>query len=869
MKGLSLAEMTALGLNVPPGFIIPTDAGFDILKGNIDIRELLYEVRSEVSRIENTMDRWFASRNPLLLSIRSGASVMMPGMMDTILNVGMNREVIASLLDEGMSEYFVFDCYRRFTRMYGETVLGIKPYKFDAATQDMLNHAGMFSEEEFDSNHHRKLADNYREIIRKETGSSIPDNPYDQVKEAIVAVIRSWENPRAVVYRNLRRISHDLGSAVIVQGMVFGNLDDRSASGVVTTRDPIVGAKQLFGEYLLRSQGEDVLAGTRTPKKISELQGDLFPVYSELEKVAEKLEHHFQEAQEIEFTIESGKLYILQTHTAQCTAQAKIKISVDMVNEGLLSKEKAVLSIEPESLDQILHNFIDPKVQMRSIMKGLPASPGGASGAVVFDIKEAARYIKQSREAILVRAETITDDVEAMELATGILTGHGGVTSHAAVVARRMGKPCITGCESMNIDIDRGEIRVGDLTIKRGDIITIDGSSGRVFLGTVPMRKTSISTEFRVLLSWADEMRTMKVRANADTPEDAQRAIEFGAEGIGLCRTEAMFMAADRLPAMRTLILEESSEERDRMLVQLEEFQRNDFLEIFRALNGKPVTIRLLDPPLHEFLPNAEQLTKEVAVMRSQGEAGEELRRKERLLKRVLSHQEINPMLGLRGCRLGIINPGIIEMQVRAVVEAACELITEGIETRPEIMIPLVGHVREFEWIRERLDNLIGKLMEEKNVTLHYRIGVLIEIPRAALTAGALAQKADFFSFGTNDLTQTTFGFSRDDAEHKFLHYYHDQHILDENPFETIDMDGVGRLVRIATHDGRKANSSLTIGLCGEHGGEPRTIAFCHSLGMNYISCSPYRVPIARLAAAQASIRDRLAAAETSPSKNE
>lgn len=857
LKGACLGEMSRLGLNVPPGFVVTTGAASTVAGGEGFGEALVDEIKSAIETLERKTGRWFGGgAPPLLVSVRSGSAVSMPGMMDSILNLGFNEKTLEALMDETGDERFVYDCYRRFLQSYGQVVLGIRITEFDKTMQDTLNRHGVFSEEGLNGAQMKRLAESFSKIIKK-TGSDVPDNPMEQLITAVSAIFRSWMNPRAVVYRKLHRISDDLGTAAIVQAMAFGNMSENSAAGVVVTRDPIVGTRQLFGEYLMMSQGEDVLSGSRIPRKIKQLQEDMPTAFNQLSAIARQLESHYRDVQEIEFTIQKGILYLLQTRNAPCTAQGKIKITVDMVEENLISREEAVMRIKPELLDQILHSYIDPNVQMRSVMRGLAASPGAASGAVVFTVEDALSMADLNREAILVRQETNTDDVRGVKAAIGVLTEKGGVTSHAAVMTRKMGKPCVTGCDSMSIDLHKKEFRVGDLVIRQGDIITIDGGTGRVFLGSVPMRKTTISQEFREILTWADSYHAMEVRANADSPEDVHRALEFGAHGIGLCRTEAMFMAADRLPSMRAMILENKPERKQEALKKLLEFQKKDFIEIFKALDGKAVTIRLLDPPLHEFLPNPQTLMKEVAILRSHGETGEEILRKEELLSKIMSHQETNPMLGLRGCRLGLVSPQIIEIQVSAIFEAACELALENVPVSPEIMVPLVGHVKELKLFRERIDRVAEEIMTAAGVRVNYRVGVLIEVPRAAVTAGQMAGYADFFSFGTNDLTQTTFAFSRDDAEAKFLHHYRDLGILDENPFETLDVEGVGRLLRIAVEDGRKAKPALKVGICGEQGGEPNTIAFCYSIGMDFLSCSPYRVPIARLAVAQACIAAR------------
>jgi pyruvate, orthophosphate dikinase len=862
MKGAYLGDMARLGLDVPPGFIVTTDACGEFYSlGRSVPSEIFEDIKKHIGELESKTGRTFGGGSlPLLLSLRSGAAVPMPGMMDTILNLGMNSTTLQALIGDTRDERFVYDSFSRFVKMYGRIIFGIEPREFDDALQYQLDRAGADSSIELNIGRLKKLIESYHSIIRRSGRGPIPEDPYEQLRDAVEAVFLSWNSPRARVFRDLRRVSDSIGTAIVAQAMVFGNRDENSAVGTVTTRDPIIGMKRLFGEYLPNGQGEEIDEGLRSPRSISELEEQMPAMYEQLRRAAETLEKRYGSVQEIEFTIESGRLFFLQTRPAECTAHANIKFAVDMVGEGLLNRNEAILRVKPESLDQILHRYIDPKVQIRSLARGLAASPGAAYGLAAFDSGEALRLRKENKEAILVRLETHSEDAPGIEAAAGLLIVRGGRSSHAALIARRMGKPCVTGCAELEIDLEKKQFSVGETVVREGDAITVDGSSGRVFLGTVPMRETTIGDEFRTLLAWADEVRTLRIRANADTPEDAERGKEFGAEGIGLCRTEAMFMAADRLPVMQALVLSEEQDEQKKVLDKLQKIQKQDFIEIFHSMAGRPVVFRLLDPPLHEFIPEPEPLMMDVYEMRGRGAADEAVAIKEALLRRVLSHREVNPMLGLRGVRLCILRPEIVRMQVAAIFEAACESVSRNIAVKPEILVPLVGHVNELILVRGIIEETAARVMREKAREIEYTIGALIEIPRAALTAADLARHADFFSFGTNDLTQTTFALSRDDSEHKFLLNYLSQRILDDNPFQTLDPDGVGRLIRIAVEDGRGSNPELELGLCGEQGADPATIAFCHEIGIDYVSCAPYQVPIARLAAAQAKIRKDAAA---------
>lgn len=860
IKGVMLSDMVRLGLPVPPGFILTTDAGRMTIENNRLLPEHLWlETLGKIRDIESRTGLGFGNpASPLLVSVRSGASVSMPGMMDTILNIGINEEVAEGLAASTGNEWFAYDCYRRMLQMYSEIVLGADRRLMQQVVRDSMVGTSARTLSEIDGKRMKKLAFSLKAHIAKQLRQSgIPENPEEQLRAAIEAVFASWNKARAVTFRKLYKITTNLGSAVTIQKMVYGNFNAMSATGIMTTRDPTTGDKKVYGEYLPLAQGEDVLSGSRVPLPLREMPLSLPAVYEELLRAGDMLEKNYRDMQEVEFTVESGKLYMLQTREPRRTAAASIKVAVDLVKENVITKEEAIFRVKVDTLDQMLHQSIEPGAQVSSIARGLPASPGAASGPVVFDVEAAEIKAKEGILAILVRPETTTEDVRGLAAAAGVLTCRGGRTSHAAVVARGMGKPCVAGCEAITINADAREFSVGDITIKEGDIITIDGSTGSVFIGTAPMRQSQIKDEFRELLGWCDEVRTLKIRANCDSPDDAARAVKFGAEGIGLCRTEQMFQAADRLPVMRAMIIAHTERERRDLLQQLSIMQQQDFISIFQAMDGRPVTFRLLDVPLHEFLTPLDTLLMEVALLRGQGAHGREMEAKEELLTKVLQLTETNPMLGLRGCRLGILFPEINEMQLTAIFEAACQVARAGTPVKPEIMVPLVGHVNELKRVRDQVDATARRVMSKNEMKISYKFGALIEIPRAALTAERLAPYCDFFSFGTNDLTQTTFGFSRDDAERKFLLHYLDQNILEDNPFDTIDLEGVGRLVRIAVEDGRRVNQTLELGLCGEHGGEIKTIDYCHDLSFDYVSCSAYRVPAARLAAAQVKISKR------------
>ncbi len=857
-KGANLAEMTNIGLPVPPGFTISTEACHTYFESgqtiSPEIRTQVYEALRELEK--KTRKRLGDAANPLLVSVRSGAVFSMPGMMDTILNLGMNDETAAGLAKLTGNPRFAYDSYRRFIQMFADVVLKVDHYLFEGFLGKFRKQKGYSQDPELTADDWQEVIAEYKRIVKKHTKKMFPQDPEEQLFLAIQAVFESWNNPRAVVYRRLNKIPDHLGTAVNVQSMVFGNMGEDSGTGVAFTRNPSTGEPELYGEYLLNAQGEDVVAGIRTPQPIAALEREMPAVFARFKEVCERLERHYKDMQDIEFTVERGKLYILQTRAGKRTAQAAVRIAVDMVEEGIIDKKTAILRVDPDQLNQLLHRRIDDAKPRTVLAKGLPASPGAATGRVVFDADEAELLGSEGKKVILVRPETTPDDIHGIVASQGVITSRGGMTSHAAVVARGMGKPCVCGCEAIKIDLQKKQFVVDGKTVKHGDTITIDGSTGEIMLGEIPTIEPELSEEFRTLLQWADEERNMGVRANADTPADARKAFEFGAEGIGLCRTEHMFMNPERLPIVQKMILAASADERLAALAELQPMQETDFTGIFEAMNGRPVTIRLLDPPLHEFLPDKEELLVEVTKLELTAPDSPELAEKRQLLRKVRQLEEFNPMLGLRGCRLGMLYPEIYEMQARAIFHAAANVLEKGIEVRPEIMIPLVGHVNELRAMRRLVAEVAAEVQKERGVDIPYLLGTMIELPRAALTADQIAAEADFFSFGTNDLTQTTFGFSRDDAEGKFLQHYTDTKILPDNPFAVLDRDGVGKLVETGVKLGRAANPDLKTGICGEHGGEKRSIEFCYVTGLDYVSCSPYRVPLARLAAAQATIRN-------------
>jgi len=864
-KGSNLAEMANLDIPVPPGFTVTTEACIEYQKLNGQYPEGMWEQISEnLAKLENAMGaKLGGGDDPLLVSVRSGARVSMPGMMDTVLNLGMNDDTAAAVAKKSGNERFAYDSYRRFLTMFGDVVLGIEHAKFEAVLDKKKEAKGVEMDTDLDVDDLKEVVEEFKALIQSETGSPFPEDSKEQLKYAINAVFGSWNNARAIKYRQINNIPDDWGTAVNVQTMVYGNMGDSSGTGVAFTRDPATGEKRFFGEYLINAQGEDVVAGIRTPSEIKELQDAMPSVYKELEAIYKKLEDHYRDMQDIEFTIQEGKLYMLQTRTGKRTAAAAIRIAIEMVGEGMINKETAVQRIDPAQLDQLLHPMIDPKADVEAVAKGLPASPGAAVGQVVFTPEEAEEAAERGEKVILVRPETTPEDVGGMHAAQGILTAIGGMTSHAAVVARGMGKCCVVGCGALRINEAAGECLIGTHKVKRGEYITLNGSTGEVILGQAPLTQPEISGNFETLMEWSDEIRTLGVWTNADTPHDAKNARSFGAEGIGLCRTEHMFFADDRIPIVRRMIMAKSEDVRKAALTELLPMQRSDFEGILEVMEGLPVTIRLLDPPLHEFLPNAMHIRADMAELKMQmtqadtlskvDELYRELKEKEELLANVDSLHEFNPMLGHRGCRLGVTFPEIYDMQAQAIFEAAVDLKKRGVDARPEVMIPLVGDAKELSFLRERVIKIADSIIADSGVEIKYTVGTMIEVPRAALTAGEVAEHAQFFSFGTNDLTQFTLGISRDDSG-KFLPEYVAKGIWPGDPFVSIDPVGVKRIMQIAVEDGRATRPDLKIGICGEHGGEPKSIAICHELGLNYVSCSPFRVPVARLAAAQAKL---------------
>lgn len=857
-KGANLAEMTNAGLPVPPGLTITTETCMEYINnGNKMPEGLMDEVKGYLTEVEKQAGKKFGdSENPLLVSVRSGARLSMPGMMETILNLGLNDNTLQGMINLTNNERFCYDSYRRFLTMFGSVAWDIERIKFEDELDKVKEKEGVKTDAEVSAEGLKSLIPVYKEIIKKETGKDFPEDPYVQLQEAIEAVFRSWNIPRAVAYRNLNKIDHNYGTAVNVQTMVFGNMGNDCATGVSFTRNPATGENKFYGEYLTNAQGEDVVAGIRTPKPIAELANEMPELYKQYVDIAKNLENHYKDVQDMEFTIEKGKLYILQTRNGKRTAAAAVRIAVEMANEGIISRERAVELVDPYQLYQLLLPSFDPKAKKEAhkIAQGLNASPGAAIGKIVFDTDEAAKRGEAGEKVILVRIETCPDDIHGMIASQGVLTLRGGMTSHAAVVAKGMGKPCVSGCEDLKIDLANKTLTGADGTVyKENEIISIDGGTGEVMAGEVKTTEASMDENFETLFKWVDEFKTLIVRANADTPVDVQNALKLGAQGVGLCRTEHMFMDPNRLPWVQKMIIAGTKEARKEALSKLLPMQYQDFKDMFKALNGYPMTIRLLDPPLHEFLPDKETLIEEVATLKA---TGQDYKEKEALLHTVEELSESNPMMGLRGCRLGLMFPEINEMQVRAIFEAACDLKKEGLTVKPEIMIPLISHVNELKIDRQLLESVAREVMAEKGVEIEYMFGTMIEIPRAALTADEIAEYAEFFSFGTNDLTQMTFGYSRDDAEGKFLGKYVEDKILPTNPFETLDTKGVGQLMQIALNKALPVRHNLKRGICGEHGGDPNSVKFCHSIGLNYVSCSPFRVPQARLAAAQAAIAE-------------
>jgi pyruvate,orthophosphate dikinase len=889
-KGAGLAEMTNLGVPVPPGFTISTEVCTLYYKNRGKIpADVTREIAAQLVRLERAAGKKFGDpKNPLLVSVRSGARFSMPGMMDTILNLGLNDRTVQGLGKKTKNERFAYDSYRRFLMMFSDVVLGIDKENFEDIFDQAKRERGAASDLDLKPEDLKDVCGRFKSIVKGRTRKEFPQDPQVQLALARDAVFQSWNNERARYYRKTNNIPDDIGTAVNVQAMVFGNMGNDCATGVGFTRNPATGAKEFYGEYLVNAQGEDVVAGIRTPRPIRDLNKEMPRVFHQLEKITAKLERHFQDVQDFEFTVEGGRLYMLQTRSGKRTANAAMKIAVDMVKEKLITREEAVMRLEPQYIDQLLHPVIDPKANVEVVAKGIPASPGAATGAVVFHADRAVELASAGKVVILVRKETSPDDIHGMDVARGILTARGGMTSHAAVVARQMGKTCVAGCESIEVDEVTNRFLVGGRVVREGDFISLNGSTGEVILGEVPLIAPKMTGSFGTLMSWADTFRRLKVRANADTPRDARTAREFGAQGIGLCRTEHMFFDEDRIPIMQKMILARTREEREQALEELLPMQREDFKGIYREMKGYPVTIRLLDPPLHEFLPRREDLMVEVTKLELIHADRSIIEEKKKLLERVEELHEINPMLGLRGCRLGIVYPEISRMQVRAVFEAACEVAREGIRVQVEVMIPLVGMVREMKSQKDLVVEAAAETMKRYKKKIPYTVGTMIELPRAAVTAGEIAGEAEFFSFGTNDLTQTTFGFSRDDSG-KFIQHYlsssescprcgekigkdlsctvckvkytkRPDNILEGDVFATLDQEGVGFLIRMGLEKGRAVRPNLKVGICGEHGGDPRSIEFCHRAGLDYVSCSPYRVPVARLAAAQAVLREKAAA---------
>jgi len=888
-KGAALAEMVNLGIPVPPGFTITTEVCTYYYQNNMTYPpELEEEVKENIKKVENLMGARFGDpKNPLLFSVRSGAKVSMPGMMDTVLNLGLNEETVDGLARLTNNEWFAWDCFRRFVQMYGDVVLGLKPKgkdehdPFEEIIDRKKREKNIKFDIEFSVEDLKELVKEFKSLIKERTGKDFPNDPYEQLWGAIGAVFRSWNNPRAKAYRELNNIPEEWGTAVNVQCMVFGNMGQDSGTGVAFTRNPATGENSFYGEYLLNAQGEDVVAGIRTPLPINKkqktdptqrsLEEEMPEIYDQLLRIRGTLERHYRDMQDIEFTIQRGKLWMLQTRAGKRTAFAAFKIAVDMVKEGLITKEEAIMRIEPEQLNQILRPVFDPREKEKALKsgrlltKGLNAGPGAATGQVVFNAEDAEKWAKEGKKVILVRIETSPEDIRGMNAAQGILTSRGGMTSHAALVARQMGKVCVVGCEEMEISYKDRFMRVNGREIREGNWISIDGTTGEVFEGeikttpsevlqvliekTLKPEDSQIYQDFSLLMSWADEIKRLGVYTNADKPDQAQIAVAFGAEGIGLCRTEHMFFEGDRIDAVREMIIAEDRKEREKALSKLLPMQKNDFVGIFEVMGGRPVTIRTLDPPLHEFLPKEEKEIRSLAEKLNLSY--------DTLLAKIESLKEANPMLGHRGCRLGIMYPEITEMQSRAIFEAACEVKKRGIDVKPEIMIPLVGHINELSLQKKIVDQIAKETMEKYGVEIEYKVGTMIEIPRAAITADEIAKEAEFFSFGTNDLTQTTLGMSRDDAG-KFLRYYLDNGIYPYDPFQRIDEKGVGKLMEIGVELGRKTRKDLKIGICGEHGGEPNSVEFCHRIGLDYVSCSPYRVTVAKLAAARAKIKENL-----------
>ncbi len=852
-KGANLAEMTNIGLPVPCGITITTEVCIEFYKQNKCLSsEIIEQINEYIKKLEEETGKLFGDvENPLLVSVRSGAAVSMPGMMDTILNLGLNDKAVVGLAKKTENERFAYDSYRRFIQMFGDVVLSIPKYKFDYALDDIKEKNNYKNDTELTAENLKELVETFKSIYLDVTGTSFPQEPQKQLLMAVEAVFKSWNNPRAITYRNLYDIPHDIGTAVNVQSMVFGNMGETSGTGVAFTRNPSTGEKNIFGEFLMNAQGEDVVAGIRTPLVITELKNIMPSIYDEFITIANKLENHYRDMQDIEFTIEQGKLYFLQTRNGKRTAESALRVAVEMVGEGLITKEEAIMRIDPKSLDQLLHPTFDPETQKEAIplAQGLPASPGAATGKIYFTAEDAVKAYENGDKVILVRKETSPEDIEGMTKSQGILTSRGGMTSHAAVVARGMGKCCVAGCEDIYVDEELKIFIANNEKFHEGDYISLDGSTGKVYKGSIKTIEPAISGNFEALMKWADEIRTLGVRTNADTPKDSQTAIKFGAEGIGLCRTEHMFFEESRIFSVRKMIVSETVAQREKALAEILPMQKKDFKAIYKIMGPRPVTIRLLDPPLHEFLPHDDKDIIELA---------KDMDMEFTALKEIVnSLHEFNPMLGHRGCRLAVTYPEIARMQTRAIIEAAIEISKEeNINIVPEIMVPLVGKKSELSIVKNIIVKTAETVKKEMSSNLKYMIGTMIEIPRACVTSNEIAEEAEFFSFGTNDLTQMTFGFSRDDAG-KFISDYKEQGILETDPFQSIDIVGVGSLVETSVRLGKSTNDKLKIGVCGEHGGDPASINFFHKVGLNYVSCSPYRVPVARLAAAQAAIKEK------------
>ena len=854
-KGANLCTMAQSGLPVPAGFILTTEVCRKYMQNPKIMDEVWDDVKNAVAQLEKDTGKKFNdSKNPLLVSVRSGAPISMPGMMETILNLGLNDETVKGLAESSGNKRFALDSYRRFIQMFSSVVDEVNFDLFEEALAGARKEAGVEQDYQIPAEILEKLLVEYKAIYKKSTGNDFPSDPWIQLRRAIEAVFKSWNIPRAITYRKINKIDDNLGTAVNVIAMIFGNLGEDCGTGVCFTRNPSTGENKLYGEFLINAQGEDVVAGIRTPMPIAELEQKMPEIYKELCRLTSHLEKTYQEMQDIEFTIERGKLFLLQTRAGKRTASAAVKVAVDMVNEGLIDTKTAVTRVSPDQVEQLLHRQVDKSAAQDLLAKGLPASPGAGAGMLVFSADEAEEWARQNKPVILARPETSPDDIHGLFASNGVITSRGGMTSHAAVVARGMGKPAVCGCEAALIDVDKETLTVGDRVFKKGDWVTVDGTTGNFLAGEAKMVDATFSDDFKKLLSWADENAKLMVWTNADTPEDAKRARDFGAKGVGLCRTEHMFMGVERLPVMQRLVValgnsDSGKEERKDALSKLKVMQKEDFVGIFRAMDGLPVIIRLLDPPLHEFLPKEPNILEALKTA-----SPEEAKKLNETLDKVHQLHENNPMLGFRGCRLGMIYPEIYEMQMSAIFEAVVELTKEGVVVKPEVMIPLVGTKPEMKFFREMADRIAAEVMKDSGIDFKYLVGTMVEVPRAALVADQLAEYAQFFSCGTNDLTQTTLGYSRDDAENKFLFQYIDKGIFKENPFAELDRDGPGQLVKMAVEKGRSVNPNMSVGICGEHGGNPASIAFCHSVGLNYVSCSPFRVPVARIAAAHAAL---------------